>query len=388
MSLLFNRGTTADALAEAVRIRLGGRGQSAEVTRKESWRSSVKWACLRLRADLLSTMPLDCYRNRDGLLVATPTPPVLKTPDGKIDITEWLYSTQWDLDDVGNTFGLITSTDAFGRPAQIELVPAETVIVTVKPTGVTYRYGNEVIPAERVWHERQFTVSGSPMGLSPTAYEALSASGALSALEFLADWFAGRAIPAAHLRHTSKTLTPVETDRVKRRFEDTVRTGEVFVTGAEWEYSVLGAKASETAFLDAIKATQPDMCRFHGVPGDMVDVESATGNVTYANVTQRNLQLLTLNMGPAFVRRERTFSRLLLPNGQDAKFNTDALLRMDPAARGDSMDKAIKTKRMTVTEARLLDNRPPLTAEQEAEFDRLFPTRATTQPTPTTGVPT
>lgn len=377
MSLLFKRESTLDALADAVRLRRGG--DVKHVTRKESWRSSVKWACLRLRADLLSTMPVDCYRRRDDLLVPVASPPVLKSPDGKIDITEWLYSTQWDLDDVGNTFGLITSIDGHGRPAVIELVPAETVTVAVKGTQVTYRYGNETIAAERVWHERQFTTSGSPMGLSPTAYEALSVSGSLSSLEFLADWFSGKAIPAAHLRNTGKTLNDAETDRVKRRFEDTVRTGEVFVTGSEWEYSVLGAKASESAFLDAIKATQPDICRFHGVPGDMVDVESATGNITYANVTQRNLQLLTLNMGPAFTRRERAFSRGLTPNGQEVKFNTDAMLRMDPAARGDSMDKAITSRRMTVTEARLLDNRPPLTPEQEAEFDRLFPSR-TQQP--------
>ena len=75
---------------------------------------------------------------------------------------------------------------------------------------------------------------------------------------------------------------------------------------------------------------------------------------------------------------ERALSRLL-PRPQFVKFNTDAMLRMDPAGRADLQSKAIEMRRMTVTEARALENQPPLTAEQEAEFARLFPTRAQTQ---------
>nr|MCU0296250.1 phage portal protein [Candidatus Nanopelagicales bacterium] len=102
-------------------------------------------------------------------------------------------------------------------------------------------------------------------------------------------------------------------------------------------------------------------------------------SITYANVTQRNLQFLILNLGPAIVRRERAFSNGLVPRGQVVKFNTDAILRMDPAARGALMDTAITSRRMTVTEARALDNRPPLTPDQEAEFARLFPAKSATQ---------
>ncbi len=42
------------------------------------------------------------------------------------------------------------------------------------------------------------------------------------------------------------------------------------------------------------------------------------------------------------------------------------------------MDAAITNRRLTVSEARALDNRPPLTNDQEAEFARLFPTRSAT----------
>lgn len=166
---------------------------------------------------------------------------------------------------------------------------------------------------------------------------------------------------------------------MKDKFKDTVATGDVFVTGVDWEYSMLGAKASESAFDAMMKLSAPDICRFYGVPGDVVDVESSTGNITYQNVTQRNLQLLILNLGPAFTRRERAFSNGLVPRGQVVKFNTDAILRMDPAGRGAAMDAAITSRRLTVTEARALENRPPLTPDDEAEFARLFAARAPQQ---------
>lgn len=362
---------------DLVARRLGGvAGAAGVVSRQESLQASVKWACLRLRADLVSTMPVDVFRQQPGgLMTPAPRPPVLSMPCGQWDWSDWAFQTQWDLDDVGNAFGLITAMDGNGRPAQIEPVAAERVAVRVEGATVTYLFAGEPVPTERVWHERQFPVAGSVMGLSPSAYAALTLSGSLSATKFIAEWFAGNAIPAAHLRNAEKTLNVKAAQETKELFEQTVRTGEVFVTGKDWEYSILGAKASEAAFLDALKATAPDLCRFYGVPGDVVDVESTTGNVTYANVTQRNLQLLTLNMGPAITRRERHLSHRLVPRGQVVKLATDAILRMDPAARGDAMDKAIGARRMTVTEARALDNRAPLTVEQEAEFERLFPSR-------------
>lgn len=382
MSLLWKRDAKSDALAEAVRMRLGG--VSGSVTRSGSLQASVKWACLVLRADLVSTMPVDVFREKPGgLMVEVSKPPIFTSPTaGDWGWSDWAFQTQWDLDDVGNTFGLITAVDGNGRPAQVEPIAAEKVSIRVKGDEITYLVDGTVVPTERIWHERQFPVSGSVMGLSPTAYAALVLSGSLSATQFIADWFQGKAIPAAHLRNAEKTLNTKAAQETKELFEQTVRTGEVFVTGKDWEYSVLGAKASESAFIEALKATAPDITRFYGVPGDVVDVESSTGNITYQNVTQRNLQLLTLKMGPAITRREHAFTRRLVARGQVVKLNTDAMLRMDPAARGAAMDTAIGARRMTVTEARALDNRAPLTPEQEAEFERLFPSR-TQQPSKT-----
>ncbi len=380
MSLLFRSGGFETA-QELIGRRRATR-QTHRVSADDAMRHSVVWACLRLRADLISTSPVDVFRDVAGRAVEVPKPPVLVTPGGSdVDITEWLYSSQVDLDRFGNTFGLITARDGLGLPARIELLPAEGVSVLTAGGQVTgYRYLGQVYTPGQIWHEKQFTVAGLPVGLAPIAYAALSLSTGLSAHEFAANWFNGSGIPAAHLKNTGKTLDPTQAGEVKDRYNATVVDGDVFVTGADWEFQMMGAKASESGFLDAIHASSADLCRFLGAPGDMVDVNESTGSITYASITQRNLQLLIMNLGPAVTRRERALSKLL-PQPRYVKLNTDAVvLRMDPATRAELNKVLLESKQRAPSEVRAKDDLPPFTPEQIAEIQAL------SKPTPT-GVP-
>ena len=169
---------------------------------------------------------------------------------------------------------------------------------------------------------------------------------------------------------------------MKDRFKASVSGRDVFVTGAEWEYTPAAADASQAAFLEQMKYGVTDVTRFFGVPADMIDAEGSSSSITYANVTQRNLQLLVMNLGPAIIRREVALSRLL-PQPRYVKFATDAILRMDPTARTEAILSRVAGRTLAPSEARELDNLPPFTAEQEAEFARLFPAKAT----PTNGTP-
>jgi HK97 family phage portal protein len=375
VSFLF-RGPAFPKAGDLIPERRATRARPSAVSTDQAMRHSVVWACLRLRADLISTSPVDCYRDVDGRSVEVPAPPVLTNPGGSaVGIGEWLYSTQVDLDRFGNTFGVISARDGLGFPARIDLLAAESVTVLTSGGAITgYRVGSKVFDPIDIWHEKQFTVAGLPVGLSPLAYAALSLSTGLAAQEFAADWFAGAGIPAAHLKNTSQVLDAPTAEKVKQRYIQTVASGDVFVTGADWDFKMLGAAASESGFLEAIHASSADVCRFHGVPGDMVDVNERTGSVTYANITQRNLQLLIMNLGPAATRRERALSQLL-PRRQYVKLNTDAVvLRMDPMSRAQLNALLVQSKQRTPSEVREKDDLPPFTPEQIAEIQELVPT--------------
>lgn len=365
MSLFRAASLTATEQVIADRV---GRAGRASVTRTAAMGHSAVWASLRLRADLVSTMPVDTFRKVDGVQVETPRPPVLATPGAGVDIIEWLYSSQFDLDSSGNAFGIIASRDGSGLPSQINLVPIEDVTVRTVKGVVSYRIAGDDYDARDVWHERQFTTSGSPVGLSPLAYSAASVSGYVSAQEFTRQWFAGGAVPAAHLKNSERTLDPTETRSVKAKFKDSVSNGDVFVTGRDWEYNMLSAKASESGMIDSLRWGIGDAARFYGVPGDMIDAEVSSGSITYANITQRNLQLLIVNLGPAIARREAALSQLL-PRPRFAKLNTGALLRMDLKSRYEAHKIGTGGRPfLAPDEARALENLPPFTPEQLAQL--------------------
>lgn len=371
---LFKRGWTQTA-AEVLPVRgQTRRAGSVNVNGDTAMRHSAVWAAIRLRADLVSSFPIDCFRKVGDLQVEVPKPPVLVEPGGpEWDYVDWIYATQSDLDRAGNTVGLITQRNALGLPARIELVPISTVSIIQRKgeTQIRYRIDGKVYSRDQVWHERQFIVSGLPVGLSPVAYAAWSIGEYLSIQDFALDWFASGGVPKARLRNTAKTITPTEADAVKDRWKASVANGDLFVTGSDWEYDMMQAEAMGTEWLEARKAGSTDIARFFGVPADLIDAAVSGSSVTYANVTQRNLQFLIMNLGPAVQRREKNLDKLL-PRPRFVKLNTDALLRMDPAARAKLIDTRIKNRTLTVSEARELDNRPPLTPEQEAEFARLF----------------
>lgn len=380
MSILFGRRRSLPmpTAAELIPSRpSASRAGTAVVTNETAMRHSAVWACLRLRADLVSTMPIDVYRRVNGIQVEVPKPPVIRAPGGeRLGVLEWMYSTQVDLDRAGNAIGIVTARDGLGFPARIDLAPIGECVVKVRK-GELYKYviaGQEYEPRD-IWHERQYTLPGLHMGLSPIAHAAWSIGEYLSIQEFALDWFGNGAVPAAQLRNKSKTLTDVQSATVKERFKAAVANRDIFVTGADWEYQMIQAEQAGSAWVEAKNFGVGDIARFFGCPGDLIDAAVSTGSITYANITQRNLQFLIMNLGPAIIRREHALSRLM-PTPRYVKLNTDALLRMDPASRAAMIQTQINARVLAPSEARELDNRPPLTETQMAEFDRLFGSRS------------
>ncbi|MFE6816022.1 phage portal protein [Streptomyces sp. NPDC057677] len=383
--------TSAEDLIALTRTQRGG--GKIPITAESAMRHSAVWACLRLRADLVSTMPVDVYRKVNGIQVEVPKPPVLVTPGGaQVGIQEWIYSSQVDLDRAGNCFGLITERsgvigpDGRGLPARIDLLALGDVTIRGRGSEIT-KYivaGTEYEPWE-IWHEKQYTIAGMPLGLSPVAYAAWTLEEALSAQQFARDWFAGGAVPMAELKNTAKTINPDQAKVAKDMFNASVANGDLFVHGNDWEYKAIQAVASQSSFIEAREFAMTDIARFFGCPADMIDAAVSGSSITYASITQRNLQFLIMNLGPAVARRESAFSRGLTPGPRFVKLNSGSLLRMDPEARARTIAAQITSRTLTPDEGRALDDRPPLTDADYAQFARLFGKAPTTPTTAATG---
>lgn len=374
---------------ELIPGRMAPSNGTAPVTSDTAMRHSAVWACLRLRGDLVSTMPVDVFRRVGDIQIEMSKPPVLVNPGGeRVDVCEWMYSSQVDLDRTGNTIGLITERNAAGLPQRIDLQPMSACSIRERNGVITYRIDGTEYPAEKVWHERQFTVAGLPVGLSPVAYAAWSIGQYQSAQQFALNWYGTGGIPKGHFRNTQLTeITEEAATAAKARFKTSVEGNDIFVSGKDWEYNPFQAEAVGAEWLEAQKYGIGDIARFFGCPGDLIDAAVSTGSITYANITQRNLQFLIMNLGPAVYRREKALSKLL-PAPRYVKLNTSALLRMDDETRAKVLKLKIEARTLAPSEARELDNLPPFTDEQLAEFDRLFgPPKAAPSSTQPTGVP-
>jgi HK97 family phage portal protein len=361
--------------------------------------NSAVWACCTLRAGLMASFPIDVYGTRDGQRIEYPKPTVLITPalpsgdDPGTSIRAFTYATEMDKARAGNAFGLITEFSGLktprwprGIPARIELCRLEDVGVLREKGVLKYRVRGKLYDWSEVWHEKAYELPGLDVGLSPTMYAAYSLGGYLSAQQFALEWFSGSGMPAAHLKNTQKTLAPGEAETVKSRYRASVKSGDVFATGADWELKPIAAVSAQSDFIAHQQSSVSDIARFYGTPVDLIDGAVAGSSITYANIGERNLQYLIMKLGPNVDNKEDAYTTLTA-SPRYVKLNTKSLLRLDPlkSAQMDAIE--IGTWALTPDEARAHADRPPLTPEQITQLQMMNPKPAPGEKAPTTGVP-
>lgn len=358
--------------------RTGSKQGAVLVTHDRAMRHSGVWAATRLRADLVSTFPVGVFRDnpltKSGVPIETNKPPIIVMPGGtSMDFVDWMWASQHDLDTVGNSIGIITARNGIstqwypeGLPSEIQLQDTRSCSVIVWKGETLYRIGGKTYAKRDIYHERQFPWPGTPVGLNPLLYAAMSVGEYLSLQQYGLDWFAGGGIPKAWMKNTVKRLDETARDNAKSWYREVVHNGDVMVTGNDWEYNMIQADQAGMEWLEGRRYGMSDIARFFGVPADLIDAAVSGQSITYANITQRNLEFLIMHLGPAVMRREKNLTNLL-PQPRYVKLNTDALLRMDPQTRQDVLRSKLETWQLTLDEAREIEDNAPLT---KSEMDR------------------
>lgn len=345
---------------------------TAPITQESAFKNSVWFAGMTLWADVVSSFPLDVYRPAgDGLLSPVSNPgPMFDSPSPDVDITEFLYSSTMDKRRYGNCVGIIQGRNSYGAATVVELQKMSDVAATMSGSKlVKWRIGRQEYDPVDIWHEKEYTLAGFDLGMSPLANAAATMGIYQSTQDFALDWFALGANPRGILKNTERDVIPAEVrDDAKLQFREATQGGDIFVAGREWEWVPQMQDQMSNNFLKQQAASDRDVCRFVGVPASMIDVEVSTGNITYANVTQANLQWLISRVGPFARRTERYWTRNATPRPWTVKLNTDALLRMDPQTRATLMIAQADAMLRVPSELRALDNLPDYTPEQLTEL--------------------
>lgn len=338
------------------------------VTDETSMRLSAVWGCIDLLSEIVSTMPVDEYR-KDA--AGTPRPigsMFLEDPAGDgTGFEVWARQVMTSALTRGNAFGLITSVDNSMWPRTIEVLHPDRVDAKrAKNFGpVEWLLDDKPIerwPAGPLWHMPAYVIPGSPVGMSPIRYAAQSIGLGLAAQKFGAQWFADGMHPVSTV-NTDQPVTDEQAKIIKQRIATVMAGGrEPLVLGNGLTLNPIAVPPEESQFLETMRANADDIARyfFRRPPGE-------GGQVTYANVEARSLDLLTYTINGWLVRLERSLTRLR-PRPRYVKFNADSLLRVDTATRYKAHDMAVRGGWKSRDEVRQDEDMPPIPDGSGSDF--------------------
>lgn len=321
-------------------------------------RHTAVWACVRLLADTVSTLPVDVYRRGEAEPLATP--PLLVEPAAGTPRTDWLYAAMASLLLRGNAYGLVTArSGATLLPSQVELVHPDLVSVFVDPEtqAVTYRIGGQAYGRTDVLHVRAYAMPGVLLGLSPVEYARQAIGLGLAAEKFGAQYFGDGAMPQGVLE-AEGNISSEMAHALSARWESAHGGARKVAVLSGAKFVPITVKPEESQFIETQRLNVASIARVFGVPPEMIGAE-AGNSLTYANVEGRALDLLKYAVNPWLVRLENALGTLL-PRNQYVKFNADGLLRTDTKTRYEAHKIGLDAGFLTVNEVRALEDLPPL----------------------------
>jgi HK97 family phage portal protein len=358
---VWNRLQNREALTLEQLLADEGRPTAAgePVTVETALRLSTVWGCVRLLADSVSTLPLAVFRGeeRDPL----PTPRLLARPSADFpELSDWLWAVMASVLLRGNAWGVITDRAGAGMlPAQVDLVHPDRVAVITGGDGIqTIRIGGEPYDRADLFHVKAYPFPGSMLGLSPIAYAREAIGLGLGAEKYGARFFGDGATPQGVLT-SDQRITQETAETLQERWDKRHKgRRRIAVLGDGAKFQAISIAPDEAQFIATQKFSVSTICRFYGVPPEMMAGETA-GHEAYTSPEMRGTDFLTFTLRPWLLRVERAISGLL-PRTQRAKFNAGGFVRATLLDRYEAHKVGIEAGFLTVNEARELEDRPPL----------------------------
>jgi HK97 family phage portal protein len=347
-------------------------GSGMRVSPDSALRLAAVYACVRILAETMASLPLVVYQRRSDGGKDKVTDHWLyrlmaKRPNRFQNPFEWREMLQGHLALRGNAYNqIITNT----RGEIIELMPIhpDRVKIELLPSGeyryrVTDRAGTEVIlPRGEVWHLRGLSSDGL-MGMSPIELARENLGMALAAQDYGARFFANDAKPTGGWIEFPGSFKDNEAKKVFResyqQAQSGVNRGKILVLENGMKFHEVGVTNKDAQFLELRKFQITDIARLFRVPPHMIaDLERAT----FSNIEQQSLEFVMHTMTPWAERWEASIESELLLEGDDIEIEFDFanLMRGDAASRSSYYQSGIQNGWLTRNEARIAENLNPI----------------------------
>lgn len=328
------------------------------------------YACVRVLADAVSSIPLVTYRRTDSGRERANLSPVARLMDRPSPMLT--SSALW---------GLVVSHlnlhgDAFLaklRPANgpvTRLWPVNPARVTVEITDGEPSFIVEAGDGQQggtfnrrdILHVKALTFDGV-RGVSPIGQARQAVGLGIALEEYAARWFANSSFPGGVIQMPG-SLSETAAKRLKQDWEAFHRglknSSRVAVLEGGASFQSVTIPPEDAQFVEQRRMSATQIARVFRVPPWMIGADNGS-SMTYSNVEQSMLQFAVYSVRPWCVAIEQALAadEDLYPDGGDLypEFLMDALLRADTATRFEAYAKATGTW-MTVNEVRRAENLP------------------------------
>jgi len=285
-----------------------------------------------LISDLVSTLPVDCFVNRDGARFPfRPKPSWVDQPDVDLPRQAFYSSVVCSLLLDGNAFIRVYSNR---RGEVVNLVVLNPTTVSIVRNGIGRLVFNVVgeeqpLTSDEILYIPDLLRPGQVRGVSRVT--ALKENFGLAlALEKFAATFFGSGTNLAGVIEFPGNLTQEQADNLRSGFDSrhsgwsrSNRTG-VLSGGAQFKPTQIDPQQS--SLIDSRRFAVEDVARALNIPPHLLGLP---GTMAYASVEENNRAFLTSTIQPMVAKIESAISPLMRrsPGGENAyvKFNMDAL---------------------------------------------------------------
>ena len=351
-----------------------------EATPYNALRISDAYACVRVLADTVSTLPVRAYRNTgSGRVQVGPDARVsrlLERPSPGSTSADLFSQVMVHLNTHGNAFlGKFRGAD--GEIVSLSLIPPDQVNVVLRGQTIGYvvwlpNQDTTEFGLSDILHIKGMSSDGL-VGLSPVTCARLALTLGSNLQEASRQYFLNGSRPSGILS-VSGPQSDFTVEQVKERWDarqtGTTNLHRIAVLSGQATFTPVSFSADDSQFLQQRELSAREIARIFRIPSKLIDAEPHTSR-SYSNVTQENLHFVQHCIRPWLVMIERAFAADpdLSPGGTYIQFSTDGLLRGDPDLRSQIYQRALGSASagqpawLSVDEVRQLEDLEPLAQE-------------------------
>ena len=348
------------------------------VTPESALQLSAVYACVRILAETVASLPLRVYRRRpDGGKEPAPGHPLYHVlhDAGNPEMTafELRETMMGHLVLRGNSYAEIERNGYTGDPAALWPLRPDRMTVKRPAQRLVYEYElpdgtPKVFQASQILHVRGLSSNGI-VGMSPIAVAREAIGLGLAAEEFGARFFGNGARPGVVLEHPGE-LSDAAYERLKgswnEQHQGLTNAQRLAILEEGMKVSVIGVPPNDAQFLETRKFQVVEIARLFRVPPHMIgDLDRAT----FSNIEQQSIEFVTHTIRPWTERLEQRYDLSLLDEAERAEYFVehllDGLLRGDITSRYQSYATGRQWGWLSVNDIRALENMNPVEGGEE-----------------------